>query len=104
ERDAGLVGDRRDPFEVEYDAAGVGEVLDKDRLGPRGQRLAEILRLGRVDKMAFPAELFERQPELGQRATIEVARGDELVARLHQSEENQKLRGMPRGRGQCRTA
>ena len=85
QRDARLVGDRRDPFEVDDDAAGIGEVLDKDRLDPWGQRLAEILGLGRVDKMAFPAELFERQPELGQRAAIEIARGDELVARLHQA-------------------
>ena len=56
--------------------------------------------LGRIDKMALPAELFERQAELGQRAAIEIARGDELVARLHQGEEDQELRGMPRGGGE----
>src|SRR5438132_13688860 len=66
QRDAGFMRDRRHLFEVENDAARIGEVLDKDRLDPRSQRLAEILRLGRVDKMALPAELFERQPELGQ--------------------------------------
>ena len=90
--------DRRDLFDVDDDAAGVGEVLDKDRLGPRGHRAAEILRIGRVDKMAGPAELLERQAELGQGAAIEVARGDELIARLHQREKHQELRGVARGR------
>jgi hypothetical protein len=59
QRNAGLVGDRRHTFEIDDDAAGIGEVLEKDRLGARGQRFAEILRVGRVDKMALPAELFE---------------------------------------------
>ena len=91
--------DRRDFFEIDDDAAGVGEVLDKDRLGARGQRAAEILGIGRVDKIAFPAELFERQAELGQRAAVEIARGEKLVARLHQREKDQELRGMARGGG-----
>ena len=65
--------------------------------------LAEILRLGRIDEMAGPAELLERQAELGKRAAIKVARGDELVARLHQGEEGQELRGVP-GRGGDRGA
>jgi len=71
QRDARLVGDRRHALEIDDDPAGIGEVLEKDRLGARGQRLAEIFRIGRVDKMALPAELFERQPELGQRAAVE---------------------------------
>ncbi len=91
--------DRRHLFEIDDDAARVGQVLDKDRLGPRGQGAAEILRVGRVDEMALPAELFERQPELGQRAAIEVARGEKLVAGLEQGEEDQELRGVARGGG-----
>src|SRR5262249_34988340 len=90
--------------EIENDAAGIGEVLDKNRLDPWGQCFAEILRSGRVDKVALPAELLERQPKLCQRATIEVARSDELVARLHQGEEDQKLCGMPRGGSKCGAA
>jgi hypothetical protein len=70
---------RRHLLDIDDDAAGIGEVLDKDRLASRGQRTAEILRVGRIDEMAGPAELLERQAELGQRAAIEVARGDELV-------------------------
>ena len=45
--------------------------------------LAEVFRVGRIDEMAGPAELLERQAELGERATVKVARGDEFVARLH---------------------
>jgi hypothetical protein len=66
QRDAGVMGDLRHSLEVDDNAARVGKVLDKDRFDPRIQCLAEILGLGRVDKMAFPAELFERQPKLGQ--------------------------------------
>ena len=53
----------------------------------------------RIDEMAGPAELLEREAELGERAAIEIARGDELVARLHQREEGQELRRMTRRRG-----
>src|ERR1700751_5271098 len=94
-----LMGYGRHPLQIDHDPAGIGEVLKKDRLGARGQRLAEILRVGRVDKMALPAELFERQPKLRQRAAIEVARGNELVSCLHQRKEDQELCGMPRGGG-----
>ena len=59
------------------------------------QRAAEILRLGRVDEMAGPAELLERQPELRERASVEVARRNELVARPHQREEGEELGRMP---------
>ena len=87
--------DLGDALDVDDDAAGIGEVLDEDRLAFRRQRAAEIFRLARIDEMAGPAELLERQPELRQRAAIEVARGDELVAGPHQREEGQELRGVP---------
>src|SRR5258707_8217007 len=86
--------DRRDLLDIDDDAAGIGEVLDKDRLASRGQRPPEILRVGRIDEMACPAELLEREAELGQRTAIEIARRDELVAPLQQGEEDQELRGM----------
>ena len=44
--------------------------------------------------MAGPAELLERETKLGERAAVKVARGEELVARLHQREEGQELRRM----------
>ena len=78
---------------------GLARFSTKIALHARGQRAAEILRVGRIDEMAGPAELLERQAELGQRAAIEIARGDELVARRHQREEDQELRRVARGGG-----
>jgi hypothetical protein len=42
--------------------------------------------------------------ELGDRAAIEVARGHEFVARLHQREEREELGRVSRRRGACRAA
>ena len=66
QRQAGLVGDRGHARDVDHHAARIGEALDEDRLATRRQRLAEIIRVGRVDEMAGPAELLERQAELGE--------------------------------------
>ena len=104
QRQARLVGDLRHRRDVDHDAARIGEVLDEDRLAFRRQRAAEILRLGRIDEMAGPAELLERKAELGERAAIEVARGDELVAGLHQGEEGEELRRVARRRRDRRPA
>ena len=86
--------DLRDGFQIDDDAAGIGEAFKKDRLAVRRQRAAEILRIVRIDKMAGPAKLFERQAELRQRTAVEIARRDELVALLHHRREDQELRGM----------
>ena len=56
------------------------------------ERAAEVFGVRGIDEMAGPAELLEREAELGERAAIKVARGDELVAGLHQGEEGQELR------------
>ena len=70
QRNARLVRDAGHPFEIDDDAAGIGQVFEKNRLGARGERPAEVLRLPRIDEMAGPAELFERQPELRQRSAV----------------------------------
>ena len=103
QRQARRVRDLRDRRQIDDDAARVGQALDEDRLAPRRQRAAEILRIGRIDEMAGPAELLERQPELRQRAAIQVARRQELVALLQHRREHQELRGMA-GRGGDRGA
>ena len=94
QRQASLMRDIGDPLDIDDDASGIGEVLDEDRLALRRQRAAEILGVGRIDEMAGPAKLLEREAELGERAAIKVARSDEFVARLHQREEGQELRRM----------
>src|SRR5208282_5125739 len=96
---ARFLRDFGDRLEIDDDAAGVGEAFDENRLGLRLQRLAEIFRIGRVDEIAMPAEAFEAQPELRQRAAIEIARGDEAVAGLQQSEKGQELSGVTGGGG-----
>jgi len=45
--------------------------------------------------MACPAELLERETELGQRAAIEIARHDELVARLQQDKKIRNCAAWP---------
>ena len=99
QRQAGRVRDRRDRFEVHHHAAGVGEAFDEDRLAARRQRPAEVLGVGRVDEAAVPAELGERLRKLRQRAAVQVARGDEFVARREQGKESNKLRGVAGGGG-----
>ena len=64
QRNARRMRDVGDALDVDDNAARVGEVLDEDGLALRRQRVAEVLRLGRIDEMAGPAELPERQPEL----------------------------------------
>ena len=96
QRQTRLMRDIGDALDIDDDTAWIGEVLDEDRLTLGRQRLAEIFGVGRVDEMAAPAEFLEREAELGERAAIKVARGDELVARLHQREEGEELRRMSR--------
>ena len=53
-------------------------------------------------KWQVQPSFLKRQPELGQRAAIEIARGEEFVARLQQGEERQELRGVARRGGHRR--
>ena len=92
QRNAGVMRHRGDRLDVHHHAAGIGQAFDEDRLAARRQRAAEILRVGRIDEMAGPAEPRKRQAELGQRPAIQIARGEEFVARLQQREEGEELR------------
>ena len=83
QRQTGLMRDFRHRRDIDDDAPGIGEVFDKDRLALRRQAFAEVFGLGRIDEMAGPAELLEREAELGERAAVKVARGEELVPWLH---------------------
>ena len=98
ERDPGLVGDGGDGLDVQDDAARVGQHFDEDGLAFGCQRLPEVLGIGGIDEMAGPAEALEADPELGDRAAVEIDGRDELVARLQEREEGQKLRRVARRR------
>ena len=95
-----LFGDRRDAFDVGDDAAGIGDQLDEDRLGlvgHGGPDRAEIVGIGPAH---LPAEILEGVIELIDRAAVELGRGDEFVAGLHQRVERHDLRRMARGDGE----
>ena len=98
------LGDRSDGLDVGDGAAGIGDRLDEDRLGLRADRILEGGDVVDVAPLHRPAEGLERVIELVDRAAIELARGDDLVARLHQRVQRDQLRRMARGHGQRRRA
>ena len=105
ERHAGLFGDRRDRLEVGDDAAGIGDELDEDRLGLRRDRGVEAEPASVASaQRTFQPNFAKDVVELVDRAAIELARGDELVARLQQRVEGEHLRRVARGDGKRRRA
>ncbi len=56
--------------------------------------------VGRVRPRDVPIELLERVIELVDRAAVELAAGDELIARLQERVEGEELRRVPRGDGE----
>ena len=104
ERHARLFGHRGNGFEVGDDAAGIGDRLDEDRLGLGRERGAERVGVGRIGPPHLPAAFLEGMGELVDRPAIELARGDELVARREQSMEYERLRRVARGHGKSRRA
>ena len=99
ERHTVALRDLCDRFEIEHDAAGVGQSLAEEELDLVGHRPLDIFGLRHVDEMAGPAELLEAHAELGERAAIEIVGRDELVAALQQRRAHQELRRMA---GRCR--
>ena len=102
QRDLRLLGDHGDGADVGDDAAGIGDRLDEDRLGlvvDRGAQGVEIVGIGPAH---LPAEILEGVIELVDRAAVELGRGDEFVAGLHQRVEDDRLRGVAGGDGERR--
>jgi hypothetical protein len=85
--------------QIDDDAARIGQALEEDELDLVGHRLAKILRIGGIDEMALPAEFGETEAELGDRAAIKIARGNEFVAALHQGDRDEELGGVTAGAG-----
>ena len=65
---------------------------------------AKDVGVGGVRPRDVPIELLERVVELVDRAAVELAAGDELIARLQQRMEDEELRGVARGDGERRGA
>ena len=97
QRHAGLPRDGGDSFDVGDDAARIGDRLDEDRLGLGRHRALERGDVVGIGPHHVPAEVLEGVVELVDRAAIELARGDELVARLHQRVHHDDLRGVAGG-------
>ena len=83
---------------------GLAIELDKDRLGFVGDPALEARDVVGIGPLHAPAEILERMVELVDRAAVELARGDKLVARLHQRMERHHLSGMSGGDRQSRGA
>ena len=96
QRNPGIVGHFGHRLDIHHHSAGIGQGLDENRLGRGADGGLKIGRIGRIDKAAMPAQLLERQTELGQRTAIQIARGDEMIPRFQQSEKSQELGGMTR--------
>ncbi len=95
ERHARLLGDGSDGGKIDEDAAGVGDGLAKDCARLRRDRLLERRRIGGVGPLHVPIELLERVIELIDGAAVELAAGNELIARLEQRVEGEELRRVP---------
>ena len=92
----GLVGDGRDGRDVGDVAARICDALAEERArvvidgGPHRVHIVEI------DEPRAPAEARDGLAELGDRATIESGRDDDVAPGRHQREERHDLCGMPR--------
>mmetsp|Transcript_60628 Transcript_60628/g.149087 ORF Transcript_60628/g.149087 Transcript_60628/m.149087 type:complete len:335 (+) Transcript_60628:659-1663(+) len=93
------VGGVGEGLEVDDDAARVGEGLNEESLhvGLR-ERLLDSLDVLAVHEVARPAVLKDRAGELSDGATVQVLRGDDLVARVHEGVEGGELGRVPAGR------
>ena len=90
----------------DWNAANAGELWDRAIAGsdavaaralalwPRALEARDVIGIG---PHHVPAKALERMRELVDRAAIELSRGDEFVAGLHQLLEHHDLRGMARG-------
>ena len=96
QRHACIVGDLGDRLEVADHATRIGEALDEECLGLVVDRALEVVGHVGIDDVRLPAELRIGVAHLLQRAAVEARRGDDFVARPHQREQRQHLRGMAR--------
>jgi hypothetical protein len=91
------VRDADDALDVEDVAAGVGDGLAVEDLGVRPHRGAPRVEVvGVLDERRRDAELGQRVAEQVDRAAVEAGARDDVVARLGDVEDRQRLRRLPR--------
>ena len=101
ERQACLLGDSRNSGDVLNDAAGIGDGFHENGAGLGGDCRLHIVRVRHLHPVHVPVELLEGMAELIDRAAIELAGRNEVVAGLHERVEDQKLRAMTRSSRKC---
>ena len=104
QRNAILVGDVRNGFEIGNREARVADGLDVDRLGLVVDGGTECFRLVAIDKLDVDPEARQGHLELVIGAAIEVAAGDDVVARLGDGRDGQELRRLAGTGGNRRDA
>src|SRR5690606_15410360 len=87
--------------EVDEGAARIGEAFDENGAGLRVDLPLEAGNVVGVGPAHLPAEIAECVAELVDGAAIELAGGNEVLTRAHQRMEDEHLRGMAGGSGQC---
>jgi hypothetical protein len=105
ERHADLVGDGGDRLDVEDVLLRVGDGLAEERLGVGAGRGAPGLGVVRVlDEADLDAEPGQAVVEEVVRAAVEAGAGHDVVARLGDVEDRQRLRGLAARHEQCADA
>ena len=100
QRQAVLVRDGRQRFEVDHVDLGVGHGLGVHGAGARRDRARERLRVVGIDEDGVDAEPAQGDVELGDGAAVEGLAGHELVAGVHQADDGQELGGLTAAGGE----
>ena len=77
--------------------AWVGQRLAEIEAGAVVGCAAEILGIGRIDKARLDSKLLQARAEEVDGAAVEIRRGHDIVARLHEGENSERRRCLPRG-------
>ncbi len=101
QRQAVVVRDFPDGFDVGDVERRVTDGLGVERFRFVGDRRRKVLRVGRVDKFYGDAELRQDVVELRVASAVEVARRDNLIARLCEVDDAVEDRSGSGGDGQC---
>mmetsp|Transcript_55872 Transcript_55872/g.149569 ORF Transcript_55872/g.149569 Transcript_55872/m.149569 type:complete len:233 (-) Transcript_55872:797-1495(-) len=85
--------------DVAHHTSRVCQTLRKEEAdGGVLKRLPHLLVVVNVHERALPVELLDGLAKLRNAAPVELVRGHDAVARLHEAEEGHELRGVARGR------